>query len=359
MSRYAAVHKDTKGPGDARPTAAQIVQDEGLVGKLGGKQIVVTGVSSGIGIETVRALHMTGASIIGTVRNLSKGQTVVDEILSSSADNKAPIELVHMEMDSFESVEKGAKEILQKTGGKINILINNAGVRVVPSRSFTASSSTIANGAEQIMAVPYRLSKDGYESQFATNHLGHFLLFQLLKDALLSAAAPDFPSRVVSVSSMGHRYGQVNFDDFNMTNNYEPNAAYGQSKTANVYFASELERRYGGRNLHSTSLHPGGIITGLQTHLKEQIDQALQLDYVAKYMKNPEQGAATTVYAAVSKEWADKGGRFLSDCIEQGPVQDDSKIVGDDGHAPWAYDQAKEATLWKESLRILGLQDDQ
>lgn len=129
MSRYAASHVDTKGPGDARPTALQIVQDEGLLGRLSDKVMVVTGTSSGIGIETLRALHATGATVFATVRNKSKGQKVVDEILASDGDNKAPIHLVEIDLESFESVKAGAEEIKNKTD-KLNVLVNNAGVRI-------------------------------------------------------------------------------------------------------------------------------------------------------------------------------------------------------------------------------------
>jgi NAD(P)-dependent dehydrogenase (short-subunit alcohol dehydrogenase family) len=137
------------GPGDARPTALQIIEDEGLTGALTSKVFLITGVSSGIGIETLRALHATGAHIIGTVRNLEKGHKVVDEILTERKGGK--ITLVHMDLDSFASVRAGAAEILSLSEGRLNVLIANAG----------------------IMAVPFALTTDGYESQFATNHLGH------------------------------------------------------------------------------------------------------------------------------------------------------------------------------------------
>jgi NAD(P)-dependent dehydrogenase (short-subunit alcohol dehydrogenase family) len=215
------------------------------------------------------------------------------------------------------------------------------------------------------MATPYGHTEDGFETQFGTNHIGHFLLFQLLKPILLKSSTPSFNSRVVSVSSFGHRYGPVRFDDnFDWKNGegYVPNEAYGQSKTANIYLASEIDRRYGSKGLHATSLHPGGIASGLQVHVPEDIKKAWNVPEVIRYMKDPEQGAATTVYAAISHEWEGKGGKYLSDCVVQEPfkkIDEGVTALYDDGYATWIYDSEKEGRLWKESLRLLGLEDDQ
>jgi NAD(P)-dependent dehydrogenase (short-subunit alcohol dehydrogenase family) len=339
MSRYASAHAKTNGPGDARPTALQIIKDEGLENRLSDKVMVITGCSSGIGIETARALHATGATIFATVRNVDKGQIVINEILASDPSNKSPIHLIPMELDSFVSIKAGAKAILGKTD-RINIVINNAGV----------------------MSTPEGQTKDGFETQFGTNHLGHFLLFQLLKDTLLKSSTPDFPSRVVSVSSLGHRASGVRFDDFNFEKGaYDPWESYGQAKTANIYMSNEIERRYGSKGLHSTSLHPGSIITGLQVHMDPEIMKMTEIPEVMRYMKSPEQGAATSVSAAVSEEWKNKGGKYLSDCVVQNPVRPGSTslTVGDDGYAAWAYDEEKEGKLWKESLKMVGMEDDQ
>jgi hypothetical protein len=139
--------------------------------------------------------------------------------------------------------------------------------------------------------------------------------------------------------------------------------AYGQSKTANIYFASEIDRRYGSAHgLHATSVHPGGIITGLQVNVSEEEKKAFNTPYVQRYMKNAEQGAATTVYAAVSHEWEGKGGKYLSDCVVQGPfkkIDEGPSALFDDGYATWIYDTEKEGRLWKESLRLIGMEDDQ
>ncbi|GIZ47483.1 hypothetical protein CKM354_001057300 [Cercospora kikuchii] len=338
MSRYADAHKNSQGPGDARPTALQIVQDEGLIGKLTDKVFVVTGVSSGIGIETLRALYATGAHVFGTARDVSKGQKVVDEITADTQGGK--ITLVKMTLDDLSSVKQGAQDILSKTD-RINLVINNAGV----------------------MATPEGKTKDGFETQFGTNHIGHFYLFQLLKDTLLKSASSDFPSRVVSVSSMGHRSGEVRFHDYNFdeAGSYNDWKAYGQAKTANIYFSNELERRYGARNLHSTSLHPGGIATGLQVHVADMMKQYEGNEEVNRYMKSPAQGASTSVYAALSEEWKHKGGRYLSNCVEQKPFASagGALATNDDGYQTWAYDEEKEKRLWKDSLKMVGLEDDQ
>lgn len=152
----------------------------------------------------------------------------------------------------------------------------------------------------------------------------------------------------------------VRFDDYNFQKEaYVPWTAYGQSKTANIWFANHLERLYGSKNLHATSLHPGGIMTGLQVHTPE-MDEMVKVPEVQAYMKDVEQGAATSVYAALSEEWKNKGGRYLSNCQEEGPFHSENPMqTGDDGYAKWAYDQAAEERLWKESLQMVGLNADE
>lgn len=346
MSRYAEAHKipNLRGPGDARPTAIQIIQDEGLTGKLSDKVFLVTGVTAGIGIETLRALHTTGAHVYGTVRDLSRGQKVVDQILNEKLEGGGKIDLIEMELDSFDSVRKGAQDFLQKSKGKLNVLIGNAGV----------------------MATPYGKTKDGWETQFGTNHLGHFLLFQLLKDALLSSATPQFPSRYVSVTSLGHKFNSVHLGDYNYEKTqYDPWDAYSQSKTANIWMANSIERHYASQHLHATSVHPGGIIEGstLSKHMSEELKQSWFSDPQTQlWFKSVEQGAATQVYAAVSEEWKDKGGKYLSGCVAQPSREERYKDEGmfefaNDGYAEWAYDEEKEERLWKESFRMVGLEE--
>lgn len=207
-----------------------IIEDEQLVNKLTDKVILITGCSSGIGVETARALHATGAHLFLTVRDMKKGEEVVKSILASNPTSQGKVELLKLELDSLQSVREGAAEFLKRSK-QLNVLINNAGV----------------------MACPEGQTKDGFETQFGTNHVAHFLLFQLLKPALLASSTPAFHSRVVSLSSSGHRYSPVLLTDLNLkARGYDKWVAYGQSKTANIYLATEIERRYGSRGLHAT-----------------------------------------------------------------------------------------------------------
>lgn len=202
---------------------------------------------------------------------------------------------------------------------------------------------------------------DGFEMQFGTNHLGHFLLFQLVKLALLSSSTPSFPSRVVNLSSSGHRASGIHFDDINLEapGTYHPWVAYGQSKTANIYMANSIERHYGSRGLHGLSLHPGGIWTPLQRHVDDATMGSWKGDEtVGKTMKSTEQGAATTVLAAIGKEFEGVGGKFLEDSGEWGPVPNGEYGVLDHGHEKHAFDEEKEEMLWTESFKMVGLPVD-
>lgn len=335
MSRYAAAHAHPKGPGDARPTALQIVSDEGLAGQLTDKVFLVTGISSGIGIETLRALYATGAHVIGTARNLSKGAKVIEEITRSTPSN-GKISLVDLDLESFESVRKSAEEVKQLTD-KLHVAVFNAGVMAVPTLTLTP---------------------DGNETQFQTNHLSHFLLFRLLLPLLLAGA----PSRVVSVSSIGHRTApaRTRNGDYNFTEpgSYSPWGAYGQAKSANIHLSTLISRKYGAEGLRALSLHPGGIDTGLQVHVDEAMKKSwAESEDVRNYMKSPAQGAATSVYAALGKVFEGTGGLYLSDCDEQGPWKGGEAIgVGDEGYATWAFDEEAEEKLWRDSSKMVGLE---
>jgi NAD(P)-dependent dehydrogenase (short-subunit alcohol dehydrogenase family) len=312
----------------------QVVKDEGMEGKLEGIVIVITGTSSGLGIETARALSITGARLFLTARDVRKAKDALADI-----SEPGRTEFIEMDLESFESVRAAAKAILEKTD-KINILINNAGIMAVPGLEFT---------------------KNGHELQFGTNHLSHFLLFQLLKPALLAATTPNFHSRVVNVSSSAHRLNGINAtDNYNFEKGgYNPWVSYAQSKTANIYMANEIERRYGSRGLHATSVHPGGIATGLSKHIPEA-DLAAMLEDKAlvKSLKSPEQGAATTVWAAIGKEWENKGGRYLSNCAEAKRGDDLSDMSSAD-YVSHTYDRESEGRLWEDSVKIVGVTDDQ
>ena len=327
--RYAEAHVSPQGAGDARPTALDIIKDEGLERKLSDKVILITGCSSGLGVETARAMLATGAKVYCTARDTAKGEKALEGILEPGR-----VELLLLDLNSLQSVRACAKDFLSKSD-RLNIIINNAG----------------------IMAAPTNIrSADGFEGQFGTNHLAHFLLFQLLKPTLLASATPEMNSRVVCVSSMGHRTCPPNFGDYNYdTTEYGGWKAYGQSKTSNIYMANEIDRRYGSRGLHGLSLHPGGIATGLQVNMSKEQTAAFSADEKTRqYMKSIPQGAATSVYAAVSREWEGKGGRYLEDCDEGVPNQPGKM----EGYAAHAYNEEGEKTLWADSCKMVGVEDD-
>ncbi|KAM0715347.1 hypothetical protein Q7P37_008845 [Cladosporium fusiforme] len=335
MSRYAEAHTSPNGPGDARPTASQIIEDEGLAGQLTDKVFLITGVSSGIGVETMRAFYSTGAHVIGTVRDMEKGTRVVQEIESNTSPN-GKITLVLMDMDSLDSVRKAATVIKELTSN-LNVAVFNAGV----------------------MAAPQSTTADGFEKQLGTNHLAHFLLFHLLKPLLLNGV----PSRVITVSSLAHRMGATRPHDYNFAEpgSYHPWLAYGQSKTANIYLANSITRRYHDKGLNGLSVHPGGIATGLQVHVSaEQAKEWNEDPVMMRYIKSVEQGAATSVHAALGREWEGRGSVYLSNCAEQGPIKGtDMNSTADEGYAPWAFDQQAEEQLWKASLSMVGLGGDE
>jgi NAD(P)-dependent dehydrogenase (short-subunit alcohol dehydrogenase family) len=339
MSTYAASHISTQGPGDARPTALQVVEDEGLFGKLAGKVVLVTGANSGIGVETARAIHATGATLYLTARDSAKAQQAVDNIKNGPGPKSdAPIHAIEMRLDSFASVRAAAK-VFHATNDRLNLLILNAGV----------------------MATPKGKTEDGFETQFGTNHLGHFLLFQLLKPDLLAASTSQFQSRVISVASSAHRYSNIRLDDFNFEKDpYDPWTAYGQSKTANILFANDIERRYGSKGLHALSLHPGIIQTNLSQYLSKEVLESLASNKsLHKSMKSIPQGAATTIYAALSKEWEGRGGKFLSNLAEEGPADATGDwLQSEAGYAPWVYDEEAARKLWEESNQLVGVDSE-
>ncbi|KAI9148996.1 short-chain dehydrogenase [Paramyrothecium foliicola] len=336
MSRqapYIKQHEQPNGPGDSRPTALQIIKDEGLEGKWAGKVVAITGCSpGGIGPETARAIHATGADIFILSRDLDKANAVATDILSSGTPGK--VEVIKADLSSLESIREAAKE-LEKRSSKLHVLINNAA----------------------IMACPKGLTADGFESQIGTNHFGHFLLFQLLKPILIASSTPEFNSRVVAVSSLSHRTSPIQLDDLNFENTpYDAWKAYGQSKLANVLFANELDRRYSAQGVHALSVHPGVIETELQRYVPE-LRPHLKVGEVGKVSKNVQQGAATTVWAAVSNSLEGKGGVYLEDVSEALPaISDDMNLLS--GHSPSAYDPETEKKLWVKSLELVGLGDD-
>lgn len=298
-----------------RTTALEVV--EGL--NLSGRTAIVTGAAGGLGLETVRALASAGAHIVAAVRDGQAAKSVLSAI-------KGSIEVEPLELDNLDSVRAFAT----RWGSRpINFLINNAG----------------------IMNVPYGLSAQGVENHLSVNHIGHFLLTLLLLPALERGA----PSRVVNVSSSAHRLGAMDFSDPNFKQRpYIPMQAYGQSKTANALFTIALDRFAASRGVRSFSLMPGVIQTGLMRYQSEADTDAL-MERMRHAFKNAEEGAATSVWAAVAPELNGKGGLYLENCQLAEPAQPD--VIGK-GVSPHAQDPEAAAQLWRWSLGVVGLAND-
>ncbi|GAE00039.1 short-chain dehydrogenase, putative [Paecilomyces variotii No. 5] len=333
IAPYAREHWNTHGPGDARPTALKIIRDQCLDEKLGGRVVLITGGTSGIGLQTVRALHVTGADVYFTGQDAQKGAEVERMLRQDGSPGR--VKFIQMALDSLRSVNKAAVEFLQLSSNQLHILICNAGIR----------------------GYPKGITEDGFELHFGINHLGHFALFHAVKHALLSAITPGFQSRVVCLTASGHRQSGIRFHDINFDadDEYEPLLGYAQSKTANIYMALEIERLYGPSGLHGFAVHPGGILgTGLNRRTPEsQISAIIEDPVVARRMKSAEQGAATTAWAAVSQELNEHGGLFLEDCQRSEPWAGDMTPLAP-GYAPHILDREKAVRLWDMSLDMIG-----
>lgn len=372
LAPYYEQHKleNVQGPGDLRPTAAQIIKDQGLIDspEWAGRVVLITGVSPGrLGLETAKAIHLTGADVYITTRNLAKCKEIAEEIRADGKPGK--VDVVQLELDSLDSVRAAAAEFLQKSGNKLNILINNAGMfSIITTTEIHGLSLVRYNGLPEGPNQRWlRVAVRHQPSRYVFRHLaktviitdsfqGHFMLFQLLKDALLASASTSFNSRVISVSSGAHRRGKINFDDLNSEKTeYTPLGAYDQSKLANILFANELDRRYQSQNLRALSLHPGGILTPLARYLPtiEDIKADKQL---YSTIKDPSQGAATTVWGAVAKEWEGKGGVYLDE-VAEGWLSPSDALYYHGGYAPQAFDPPTEQKLWELSLKLTGLSE--
>jgi NAD(P)-dependent dehydrogenase (short-subunit alcohol dehydrogenase family) len=301
-------------------TAAEVI--EGI--DLSGKRAIVTGGSSGIGIETARALAGAGAEVTLAVRDTDAGERTATEIAATTGN--AAIHVGRLDLAEEASVAAFAAS----WSGPLHLLVNNAGVMALPE---------------------LQLSPEGWELQLATNHLGHFALALGLHDAL--AAAGD--ARIVSLSSRGHLRSPVVFDDLSFASRpYVPLIAYGQSKTANILFAVEATRRWAGEGIAANAVHPGAIIaTNLARHLDPQVLEDLRTSGAYKY-KTVEQGAATSVLVATSPQLQGVGGRYFEDCNEAAVVDSGAAATSDSGVAAYALDLGDAERLWEESLRTLG-----
>jgi NAD(P)-dependent dehydrogenase (short-subunit alcohol dehydrogenase family) len=305
---------------DETSTADQVL--EGI--DLSGRTAIVTGASGGLGAETARALASKGCAVTLAARNRERAEAVAKSIREETG---AQVDIGELELADPASVRIFA-ERWKAEHGELNLLILNAG----------------------IMACPLSRTKEGFELQFATNHLGHFLLSALLVDRLRAGA----PSRLVSLSSGGHVASPVVFEDIHFeSREYTPFLGYGQAKTANVLFAVEFDRRFKDADIRAYGVHPGMIHTDLGRHLTPEIikDIVGKASSGGEPRKDVPQGAATSCWAATSPDLEGKGGIYLADC-QIAPPKDE----GNRGVAAHAVDPEAAAQLWKVSEDLLGVE---
>jgi NAD(P)-dependent dehydrogenase (short-subunit alcohol dehydrogenase family) len=303
--------------------------DDVLAGiDLRGRRVLVTGVSAGLGVETARVLAAHGAQVVGAARERATAQ------ISKEAANGGGIDLIELDLASLKSV-RACADALVADGRPFDVVIANAGV----------------------MRTPFGHTEDGFETQFGTNHLGHFVLV----NRIASLIAPG--GRLINVASSGHRYADVDLDDPNFEHTpYDPMIAYGRSKTANVLFAVEFDRRHRPRGVRATAVHPGGIKTELDRHmapgelenLVAQINAQLAAAGEPPFQfKTIPQGAATSVWAAVVAPAEDVGGHYCENCqvskIAEGLISPVSP-----GVRPYALDPEHAKALWAKSEAMVG-----
>jgi NAD(P)-dependent dehydrogenase (short-subunit alcohol dehydrogenase family) len=317
-----------------RQFGATSTTDEVLEGvDLSGKRILVTGVSAGLGVETARTLAAHGAQVVGAARDLNKAKTATEQVRAQAA-NGGGLELVELDLASLASV-RACADALISAGDPFDLVIANAGV----------------------MACPKSYTSDGFETQFGTNHLGHFVLVNRIVSLLKSGA------RLVNLSSAGHRFSDVNLDDPNFEHTpYTEFGAYGRSKTANILFAVEFDRRHKANGVRATAVHPGGIQTELARHLspeaiKQLIDGInaanLAADAPVFSWKTIPQGAATSVWSGIVASADEVGGRYCEDCHVAELAEGDD-IRG--GVRAYALDPDHAQALWAKSEEMVGEQ---
>jgi NAD(P)-dependent dehydrogenase (short-subunit alcohol dehydrogenase family) len=302
---------------------------------LNGRRILVTGVSAGIGVETARALVAHGADVVGAVRDLEKAKRATTEVRKAAAETGASFELIELDLASLKSARDAADKLVAD-GRPFDVIIANAGV----------------------MATPFSMTMDGFEMQFGTNHLGHFVfvnrIAKLIKDG----------GRLVNLSSAGHRFSDVDLIDPNFeTTPYEPFVAYGRSKTANILFAVEFDRRHRSRGVRATAVHPGGIATELARYMPEGA-MAAWLEQVQEQraaageppfeFKSVPQGAATSVWAGVVAPADEVGGKYCEDChVGELIAADSPATVIAEGVRGYALDPENAKALWKKSEEMV------
>jgi NAD(P)-dependent dehydrogenase (short-subunit alcohol dehydrogenase family) len=309
---------------------AKSTTDEVLDGvDLSGKRILVTGVSAGLGVETARTLAARGAKVVGAVRDIDKALAATEQV-RAGARLGGGLELVELDLASLASVRSCADALLT-IDKPFDLVIANAG----------------------IMACPKSFTKDGFETQFGTNHLGHFVLI----NRIASLFKPG--SRLVNLSSAGHRYSDVDLDDPNFERTeYQEFMAYGRSKTANILFAVEFDRRHRDRGVRAMAVHPGGIQTELARHMQPGAIQAMIERINADSAKGGQpafewktvpQGAATSVWAGVVAPAEDVGGRYCEDCHVADIVEGADESIMRGGVRRYALDAARAKALWAKS----------
>jgi NAD(P)-dependent dehydrogenase (short-subunit alcohol dehydrogenase family) len=322
---------------EATSFGATSTTDEVLSGiNLKGKRILVTGASAGLGVETARTLAAHGAQVVGAARDLNKAKAAIEQVQKDAAAHGGGFELVELDLANLKSVRACADGLLAK-GAPFDVIIANAGV----------------------MATPFGHTADGFETQFGTNHLGHFVLVNRIASLIRDGG------RLINLSSSGHRYANVDLDDPNFERTpYEPFVAYGRSKTANILFAVAFDRRYRSRGIRGAAVHPGGIRTELDRYIDssrldkivEEINQQLAAQGKGPFQwKTIPQGAATSVWAAVVARADEIGGRYCENCHVGQIVPDDVTITAiSEGVRGYALDANNAEALWKKSEQLVG-----
>ncbi|RSL60183.1 hypothetical protein CEP54_006865 [Fusarium duplospermum] len=327
MSDYAKcrdAYANPKGAGDARPTAQDIIDQEDLRGKWTNKIIMITGASVGIGVETARAMATTGARIYLPVRSPDKAEEALGNLIKTGQ-----VTLLELDLNSIESVREAAATLPSKEK-VLHVLIENAG----------------------IMAPPEGHTKDGFETQFGVNHLSHFLNLNLLKGALIAGSAPEFTSRVVTLSSSAHRMSSVRFDNCNFDGEYDPWLAYGQRKTANLWTANHFDRLYGPKGVHAYSVNPSVVRTSLGRFMPTEAVEAAFENQAT--LREERRIPAVSVYAATARELEGRGGLHPEN-LAPSELAKPAPVPEEPGYAPWAFDEEMEKKLWDLSLRLVGL----
>ena len=303
---------------------------------LKGKRILVTGVSAGLGVETARALASHGANVVGTARDLDKAKRTTSEVSKAAAESGSSFEVIELDLASLKSVRAAADKLVSD-GRLFDVVIANAGV----------------------MATPFGKTENGFETQFGTNHLGHFVFVNSIANLIKDGG------RLVNLASSGHRFSDVNLDDPTfVTTSYEPFVAYGRSKTANILFAVEFDRRHRDRGVRATAVHPGGIATELARHMPDGAIEAwvqqIQEQRAAAgeppfEFKSVPEGAATSVWAGVVASADEVGGKYCEDCQVAELLPADSPVSAiSRGVRGYALDPDTAKALWRKSEEMVG-----